>query len=119
MDNREYEQIVKTHIDTVYRIALSYTKTSADADDVVQQTFLKLLTKMPDFTDSEHEKRWLIRVCINECHNLLCLLQVTVYVMRLQERHLPAKSVYTLTEKNRMRMLPGIRMKKVYMVNWK
>lgn len=70
MDSREYERIVKLHIDTVYRIAVSHTKTSADADDVVQQTFLKLLTKSPDFTDREHEKRWLIRVCINECNNL-------------------------------------------------
>lgn len=70
LDNRDYGRIVKKHIDTVYRIAISHTKTSADADDVVQQTFLRLLSKSPDFTDEEHEKRWLIRVCINECNNL-------------------------------------------------
>ena len=70
MDNIDYERIVKMHIDTIYRIAVSHTKTSADADDVVQQTFLKLLTKSPEFNDFEHEKRWLIRVCINECNNL-------------------------------------------------
>lgn len=70
LDSREYEQIVKKHIDTVYRIAISHTKTPADADDVVQQTFLKLLTKSPEFTDREHEKKWLIRVCINECNSL-------------------------------------------------
>jgi len=70
LDSREYEHIVKKHIDTVYRIAISYTKTPADADDVVQQTFLKLLTKCPEFKDREHEKRWLIRVCVNECNSL-------------------------------------------------
>lgn len=70
MTGKIYEQIVKEHIDTIYRIAISYTKTPADADDIVQQTFLKLLTKKVQFTDKEHIKRWLIRVCINECNSL-------------------------------------------------
>lgn len=69
MDSRKYEQIVKEHMDTIYRIALSYTKTPADADDVVQQTFMKLLTKPTDFHDNEHIKKWLIRVCVNECNS--------------------------------------------------
>ena len=56
-------------MDTIYRIAVSYTKTPSDADDIVQQTFVKLLTKKTAFTDREHEKRWLIRVCINECNS--------------------------------------------------
>lgn len=70
MDSACYEQIVRKNIDTVYRIAISYTKTPADADDIVQQTFMKLLTKKVLFTDEEHVKRWLIRVCINECNSL-------------------------------------------------
>lgn len=70
MDSVCYEQIVRKNIDTVYRIAISYTKTPADADDIVQQTFMKLLTKKVLFTDEEHVKRWLIRVCINECNSL-------------------------------------------------
>ncbi len=69
MDREDYERIVRTHMDTIYRIAVSYTKTSADADDIVQQTFVKLLSKKETFTDEEHEKRWLIRVCINECNS--------------------------------------------------
>ena len=69
MDREDYARIVQTHMDTIYRIAVSYTKTSADADDIVQQTFVKLLTKKTAFTDREHEKRWLIRVCINECNS--------------------------------------------------
>ena len=70
MDSISYEQIVYKNIDTIYRIAISYTKTQADADDIVQQTFMKLLTKKVLFTDEEHVKRWLIRVCINECNSL-------------------------------------------------
>ena len=70
MDSRSYEQIVCKNIDTIYRIAISYTKTPTDADDIVQQTFMKLLTKKVAFTDEEHIKRWLIRVCVNECNSL-------------------------------------------------
>ena len=70
MDSISYEQIVRKNIDTIYRIAISYTKAQADADDIVQQTFMKLLTKKVLFNDEEHVKRWLIRVCINECNSL-------------------------------------------------
>ncbi len=70
MDTREYEKVVTKYMDTVYRIAISHTKDALDADDVVQQTFMKLLTKNVNFTDEEHMKRWLIRVCINECNSL-------------------------------------------------
>ncbi len=70
LDGREYERIVKENIDTIYRIALSYTKSTQDADDVVQQTFMKLLTKQVSFKDEEHIKKWLIRVCVNECNSL-------------------------------------------------
>ena len=71
MDNACYEQIVRKNIDTVYRIAISYTKTPADADDIVQQTFIKLIEKQPQFESRDHEKAWLIRVCINLCKDRL------------------------------------------------
>ena len=69
MDRADYERIVRKHMDTIYRIAVSYTKNPADADDIVQQTFVKLLSRRDSFTDVEHEKRWLIRVCVNECNS--------------------------------------------------
>ena len=69
MDRVEYERIVCKYMDMIYRLAISHTKTPADADDIVQQTFVKLLTKKVLFTDEEHIKRWLIRVCINECNS--------------------------------------------------
>ena len=69
MDRTDYERIVRKHMDTIYRIAVSYTKNPADADDIVQQTFVKLLSRRDSFADAEHEKRWLIRVCVNECNS--------------------------------------------------
>ena len=45
----------------------SYCKNRCDAEDVVQNVFLKLLKNEPKFNDKEHLKKWLIRVAANEC----------------------------------------------------
>lgn len=66
----EYTRIVEAYMDTVYRIAINYAKSVHDAEDVVQNTFVKLLTKNVNFRDEEHIRRWLIRVAVNECNNL-------------------------------------------------
>nr|MBQ8253451.1 sigma-70 family RNA polymerase sigma factor [Lachnospiraceae bacterium] len=70
MEKTQYERIVAEYLDMVYKIAVSYAKNATDADDIVQQTFYKLLIRKSGFKDEEHIKRWLIRVCINECNSL-------------------------------------------------
>lgn len=56
--------------DAVYRVALAQTGSPADAEDVYQDVFLRLLKDSTDFTDGEHMKAWLLRVAINRCHDL-------------------------------------------------
>ncbi len=56
---------------TVYRLAMVYLGRHADAEDVTQEVFLKLLSQPPAFADTEHEKRWLLRVTVNLCKNQL------------------------------------------------
>ncbi len=70
MDSAEYLRISEKYIDTVYRSALSCCKNKADAEDAVQNAFLKLLKCDTEFNDDEHVKRWLIRVAVNECKNV-------------------------------------------------
>ena len=55
----------------VYRLAMVYLGSRADAEDVAQETFIRLLYKAPKFTDGEHEKRWLLRVTVNLCRDQL------------------------------------------------
>ncbi len=71
MEKHEYNRIVRIHIDDVYRMALSCCRNRSDAEDAVQNTFLKLFTTDTAFVDEEHIHRWLIRVTINECKNNL------------------------------------------------
>lgn len=70
MQETEYERIVRVYTDTVYRVALSYTKRAEDAEDVTQTVFLKLFTKEVVFRDEDHIRKWLIRVAVNESKNL-------------------------------------------------
>lgn len=55
----------------ILRIAFSCLKNMTDAEDVLQDVFLKLIEKQPVFESDEHEKAWLIRVTINLCRNRL------------------------------------------------
>lgn len=70
MNNTEYRRLATLYLDTIYRVALNGCKNHADAEDVVQNTFLKLLNNHNDFTDDDHARKWLIRVAINECNTL-------------------------------------------------
>ncbi len=59
----------KQYTDTVYRVALHNCKISADAEDITQEVFIKLLESNKVFRDGEHIKAWLIRVTINLCRD--------------------------------------------------
>ena len=57
--------------DMILRLAYTYMKNMPDAEDAVQEVFLKLLEKTPLFISAEHEKAWIIRVTVNICKNKL------------------------------------------------
>ncbi len=57
--------------DTVWRVALGQTGSRADAEDVYQDVFLKLLDKPRAFESDEHLKAWLIRVTVNQSRDRL------------------------------------------------
>ncbi len=59
------KHIVTQYSQLLLRIAFTRLKSTADAEDAVQEVFLKLITKQPQFRDAEHEKAWLIRTTIN------------------------------------------------------
>ncbi len=54
-------------MDMVYRIALHQARDVHIAQDVTQEVFLRLFRTNTEFAGEEHLRRWLIRVCLNEC----------------------------------------------------
>lgn len=71
MKVEEYEHIANKYMNAIYKIALNACKNKADAEDVVQNTFIKLWNQSRKFENEEHIRKWLIRVTINECNSLL------------------------------------------------
>lgn len=67
----EIEKTLEQYGDMLYRLAVIILKNESDAEDVVQETILKLYQKPPHFRDEEHKKAWLIRVATNQCRDLL------------------------------------------------
>lgn len=63
----KYEKYAKL----LFRIAFIQLGSTHDAEDVLQNVFMKLLYNAPKFKDDEHEKAWLIRVTQNHCKNVL------------------------------------------------
>lgn len=52
-------------LDDVYRFALSLTRDEADADDVVQETFLRAYRSWHTFIPGTDCRRWLFTICRN------------------------------------------------------
>lgn len=69
MGTQEFETIYHRYKQLLFRIAYSYVKNTEDAEDLVQETFVKRLYKAPDFLSEEHEKRWMIRIIVNLSKN--------------------------------------------------
>lgn len=64
------QQAMDTCGDAVYRLALCRLNSRADAEDVYQEVFLRLLRDDTDFCDTEHLKAWLLRVTLSRCADL-------------------------------------------------
>ena len=58
---------MQDHGDTVYRLALCRLQNRADAEDVYQDVFLRLLSQDAVCWDENHLKAWLIRTTLNRC----------------------------------------------------
>lgn len=71
MQEEEYRAAVQRYRDMVWRVALNACRQTQDAEDVVQDVFLKLYTTRHEFDGEEHLKHWLLRVTVNRCRTLL------------------------------------------------
>ena len=59
---REPAALAEQYAGMLYRLAYARTGSRADAEDVMQEVFVRLLRARPEFRDEEHAKAWLLRV---------------------------------------------------------
>lgn len=67
MTEEEFTNVYKKYVDKIYILCFSFMKNKADAEDCVQETFIKFLKNNDLFDSDEHLKAWLIVTASNTC----------------------------------------------------
>src|SRR5216110_3788761 len=65
-DISAFEQLVKRYDRNVFRIAQHITQNREDAEDVVQDAFLKAYQNLESFQEQSKFYTWLVRIAVNE-----------------------------------------------------
>src|SRR5512142_2172805 len=65
-DMRAFEELVKRYDRNVFRIAQHITQNREDAEDVVQDAFLKAYGNLTQFQEQSKFYTWLVRIAVNE-----------------------------------------------------
>jgi len=65
-DRVEFGKLVEATSDRIYRLGLKILNDEQDAEDVLQETFIKALRALPDFEGRSSLSTWLYRIAINE-----------------------------------------------------
>jgi len=65
-DEAAFEQLIRQYDRQIFRIARHITQNKEDAEDIVQDTFLKAYQKLHQFQGNSKFYTWLVRIAVNE-----------------------------------------------------
>ncbi|MEQ1553057.1 MAG: RNA polymerase sigma factor [Ferruginibacter sp.] len=63
------EHLVKLHYNYIYNVALRFVLSPADAEDLTQETIIKVITKLAQFNQKSDFRTWLYRIVFNHFLN--------------------------------------------------
>lgn len=65
-DADAFNQLVTRYERKIFRLARHITQSDEDAEDVLQETFLKAFEHLPDFQGQSKFYTWIVRIAVNE-----------------------------------------------------
>ncbi|MGH9470890.1 MAG: sigma-70 family RNA polymerase sigma factor [Terriglobia bacterium] len=65
-NNEAFEELVNRYEKKIYRLALRLTGNQQDAEDVLQEAFLKAFEHLADFRQDSRFYTWIVRIAVNE-----------------------------------------------------
>ncbi|MHB1005765.1 MAG: sigma-70 family RNA polymerase sigma factor [Chloroflexota bacterium] len=68
-DAARYEAEALSHLDALYRTALRFTRNAHDAEDLVQETYLKVFQHADRFEPGTNLRAWMFRILTNSFIN--------------------------------------------------
>ena len=66
-----FHELIRPYEHTVYRMALSFVRNEADAEEVAQEAFLNAFCKLAAFRGEARFGTWLISITLNEARSLM------------------------------------------------
>lgn len=70
LTEQQFTDAAERYLDMVYRIALNWFRSPADAEDAAQNAMLRLWQTDTEFRREEHLRYWLVRATLNECKRI-------------------------------------------------
>lgn len=70
MTREQMAEVYEKYKNTIYRTAFAYCRNRADAEDIMQEVFLRYFDSCKTFETEESEKAWLLRMTINKCKDM-------------------------------------------------
>lgn len=62
-----FEELLDAFQTRIYRLALRYAKTTSDAEDITQETFVGVFKSLPGFKQQSSLSTWIYRIALNHC----------------------------------------------------
>ncbi len=70
-DSEAYRKLYNLSRRQVYFTCLGLVKNTADAEDIMQETFFTVMIKLADLKEKDSFQAWVNRIAINKCKNFL------------------------------------------------
>lgn len=67
----DIEKTFDTYADMIYSLSFIMLKNKSDAEDIVQDTFVKYISCNKQFESEDHKKAWILTVAGNLCRDFL------------------------------------------------
>ena len=80
-DHLHFEDMTYKHMKQLFRLAYARMGNSVDAEDVVQETYLKAFRGFASFKNKAQTKTWLTRILINTANDHLRKNNRTVFLL--------------------------------------
>lgn len=95
---------------SMYRIARSMLHSDSDCADAIQESILKAYNSLPSLREPDFFRSWLIRILMNECHNILKRRKkvIPIPITEVMTQSVERGNPYALIElKDAVNSLPG------------
>ena len=67
MDEKEFEQLVKKHKNTIYTVCFMFSKDSEEVNDLFQEVLINIWQGLSSFKGQSKMETWIWRISLNTC----------------------------------------------------